>query len=63
MLHVEGEESYRFVFANKAFEKTTGLPVEQVMGRYVEDIIPEPSLSLVLTKYREAIANMERVVW
>ena len=63
MLHVEGEERYRFVFANKAFEKTTGLPVEQVMGRYVEDIIPEPSLSLVLTKYREAVVNMERVVW
>ncbi|GAB2860864.1 sensor histidine kinase [Hymenobacter ruber] len=63
VLSVEGEGRYRFVFANKAFEKTTGLPLEQVLGRYVEDIIPEPSLSLVLTKYREAIASMERVVW
>ncbi|GAB3861868.1 hypothetical protein GCM10028822_41870 [Hymenobacter terrigena] len=63
VLDVEGEGRYRFVFANQAFEKTTGLPVEQVLGRYVEDIIPEPSLSLVLGKYREAIASMERVVW
>ncbi|MFC6223563.1 PAS domain S-box protein [Hymenobacter artigasi] len=63
VLNVEGEGRYRFVFANKAFEKTTGLPVEQVVGRYVEDIIPEPSLSLVLTKYREAISSMERVIW
>ncbi|MGY3090099.1 PAS domain S-box-containing protein [Hymenobacter sp. UYAg731] len=63
VLNVEGEGRYRFIFANKAFEKTTGLPLAQVLGRYVEDIIPEPSLSLVLTKYREAIARMERVVW
>ncbi|MDB5268855.1 MAG: hypothetical protein JWP58_1895 [Hymenobacter sp.] len=63
VLNVEGEGRYRFVFANKAFEKTTGLPVAQVLGRFVEDIIPEPSLSLVLGKYREAIASMERVVW
>lgn len=63
VLNVEGEGRCRFVFANKAFEKTTGLPLAQVLGRYVEDIIPEPSLSLVLGKYREAIARMERVVW
>jgi PAS domain S-box-containing protein len=63
VLNVEAEGRYRFVFANKAFEKTTGLPVAQVLGRFVEDIIPEPSLSLVLGKYREAIATMQRVVW
>ena len=63
VLNVEAEGRYQFVFANKAFEKTTGLPVAQVLGRYVEDVIPEPSLSLVLTKYREAILSMERVVW
>ncbi|WP_408610788.1 PAS domain-containing protein [Hymenobacter siberiensis] len=34
VLNVEGEGRYRFVFANKAFEKTTGQPVEQVVGRY-----------------------------
>ncbi|GAA4032315.1 hypothetical protein GCM10022409_15700 [Hymenobacter glaciei] len=63
VLDVEDEDQYRFIFANKAFEKIAGLPVEQVIGRYVQDIIPEPSLSLVLTKHREAIARMERVVW
>ncbi|MCI1189321.1 PAS domain-containing sensor histidine kinase [Hymenobacter sp. DH14] len=63
VLNVEAVDRYRFVFANKAFEKTTGLPVAQVLGRYVEEVIPEPSLSLVLTKYREAIETMQRVVW
>ncbi|WP_460500050.1 sensor histidine kinase [Hymenobacter agri] len=63
VLNVEDGGRYRFVFANKAFEKTTGLPVAQVLGRYVEDVIPEPSLSLVRTKYREAIATLQRVMW
>ncbi|OGX82879.1 hypothetical protein BEN48_17405 [Hymenobacter glacialis] len=63
VLRVEEGGRYQFVFANKAFEKTTGLPLKRVLGRYVQDIIPEPSLSLVLTKYREAIASMEPVVW
>ena len=63
VLNVEVAGRYRFVFANKAFEKTTGLPAGQVLGRYVEEVIPEPSLSLVLSKYREAIDDMKRVVW
>ena len=63
VLSVEDEGRYRFVSANKAFEKTTGLPVEQVLGHCVDEIIPEPSLSLVLAKYREAIASMKPVVW
>ena len=63
VLNVEGEGRYRFVFVSKAFEITTGLPLAQVLGRPVEEIIPEPSLSLVLNKYREAIETMQRVVW
>ncbi|WP_460550483.1 sensor histidine kinase [Hymenobacter daeguensis] len=63
VLSVEADGGYRFVFANKAFEKTTGLPPEKVVGHQVQAVIPEPSLSLVLTKYKEAIATGERVVW
>ncbi|MBO2011791.1 sensor histidine kinase [Hymenobacter negativus] len=63
LLNVEDDGRYRFLFVNKAFEKTTGLPVDKVEGNYVEDIIPEPSLSLVLTKYNEAVTTLQRVVW
>ena len=63
VLNIEAAGRYRFVFANKAFEKTTGLPLAKVLGCYVEEVIPEPSLSLVLTRYREAIETMQRVVW
>lgn len=63
VLQVELEGRYRFIFANKAFEKTTGLPPEKVVGSYVQDIIPEPSLSLVLEKYQQAISTKQRVSW
>jgi PAS domain S-box-containing protein len=63
VLSVEEDERYRFVFANKAFEKTTGLPPDKVVGRYVSEVIPEPSLSMVLAKYHEAVTTLARVVW
>ncbi|MBF9237092.1 PAS domain-containing sensor histidine kinase [Hymenobacter sp. BT683] len=63
VLSVEDDGRYRFVFANKAFERTTGVPAEKVAGSYVDEVIPEPSLSLVLTKYQQAVATLERVVW
>jgi len=33
---------------NPAFTAATGLAAEQVVGKLVHDVIPEPSLSLVL---------------
>jgi len=63
VLSVEEDGRYRFVFANNAFAKTTGLPLEKVAGRYVDEVIPEPSLSLVLTKYRQAVVTREQVAW
>ena len=62
-LDVEPEGRYRFTFANKAFKKTTGLEPQQVVGRYVDDVIPEPSLDLVLEKYAQAVATGEQVKW
>ncbi|MDO7853677.1 sensor histidine kinase [Hymenobacter convexus] len=63
VLSVEDDGRYRFIFANKAFEKATGVPVEMVVGKLVDEVIPEPSLSLVLTKYQEAVATRMRVAW
>lgn len=63
VLSVEESGRYRFLFANRAFEKTTGLPPEKVVGKYVDEVIPEPSLSLVLTNYREAVTTLQRVIW
>jgi PAS domain S-box-containing protein len=57
------EEHFRFLEINPAFTRATGLTVQQVVGKLVEEVIPEPSLSLVLTKYREAIHERRTVRW
>jgi len=62
-LTVEPDEKYRFTSVNSAFTRTTGLPFGQVVGTYVNDIIPEPSLSMVLKKYRQAIEKKAIVRW
>jgi PAS domain S-box-containing protein len=63
VLEVQKYERYLFLSVNKAFADTTGIPVEKVTGRYLHDIMPEPSLSLVLEKYREAIDGKKIVRW
>jgi PAS domain S-box-containing protein len=63
VVDVEGIDTYRFSFANKAFQVTTGLPVSVVEGSLVDKIIPEPSLSLVKEKYAEAIRTGKQLSW
>jgi PAS domain S-box-containing protein len=62
-LAVEGPDRYRFLSVNPAFYAATGLSESGVVGRLVEEVVPEPSRSLVRAKYREAIARSERMSW
>jgi PAS domain S-box-containing protein len=62
-LTVEPHEQYRFTSVNSAFSRTTGLPSGQVIGKKANEIIPEPSLLLVLGKYRQAIEEKAIVRW
>src|SRR4051812_6737539 len=55
LLDVEPDEGYRFVAVNPPFLASTGLTEEQVVGRRVEEVIPEASLGLVLARYAHAI--------
>ena len=41
----------------------TGLDPDEVMGKLVQEVIPEPSCSLVLERYREAVSRRETVQW
>jgi two-component system, cell cycle sensor histidine kinase and response regulator CckA len=54
---------YRFETVNHSFEKTTGLSKSLVEGKYVDEVIPEPSLSMVLGNYAKAIREREIVNW
>ena len=60
---VEGEGQFRFVSVNPAFLRVTGLTREMVVGKTVNEVIPEPSLTIVLGKYRQAIEEKTTVVW
>ena len=62
-LAVESHGQYRFTSVNSAFCRTTGLPPGQVIGKNVNEIIPEPSLLLVLEKYRQAVEEKAIVRW
>jgi two-component system, cell cycle sensor histidine kinase and response regulator CckA len=60
---VEADDTYRFVSVNKAFCRITGLSEEMIAGKLVNEVIPEPSLSMVLEKYRQAIRENSIVRW
>ncbi|MFK5959196.1 MAG: PAS domain S-box protein [Lutibacter sp.] len=62
-LTVENEGQYRFTSVNKAFTNAIGIKKEAILGKLVSEIIPEPSLSLVLKKYKEAITKKAIVHW
>ena len=63
VLGVEEGGGYRFTSVNPAFRAVTGLPPEAVVGKLISEVIPQPSLDLVLAKYREAIEGKRTVRW
>jgi PAS domain S-box-containing protein len=60
---VEADGRYRFLSVNPAFVSTSGLEYSQVIGKRVDEVIPEPSLTLVLEKLREATQAKRVVRW
>lgn len=62
-LKVEEKGTYRFLTVNDMFCKATGLKKEQVEGKNVNEVIPEPSRSLVLKNYKKAIKQKSIVWW
>ncbi len=62
-LEVLPGEVYRFVSVNPAFTRTTGLGAEQVVGRRIDEVIPEPELTVARRRYAEAIATRRTVRW
>ncbi len=62
-IKVETGGKYIFTSVNQCFITTTGLSKEQIIGKNVTEVIPEPSLSVVLKKYAEAIREKRIVRW
>jgi PAS domain S-box-containing protein len=61
-LGLDGDR-FRFLEINHAFTVATGLDEANVVGKFVDEVIPEPSLSLVLKNYRTAIREKRTVRW
>jgi two-component system cell cycle sensor histidine kinase/response regulator CckA len=62
-LVVEPEGRFRFISVNAAFLRVTGLSREMVVGKTVNEVIPESSLPVVLGKYQQAIEENATVLW
>ena len=63
LISVEPAERYRFVYVNSAFLRATGLNSDQVIGKYVNEVIPPDRHELVFTNYRKAILDRVTVMW
>lgn len=62
-LNVKAAGEYIFSSVNKSFLNATGLALDQIIGKNVKDVIPEPSLSIVLGHYETAIKTKSSVSW
>jgi PAS domain S-box-containing protein len=60
---VEPNERFRFLSVNPSFLAATGLSENQVTGKLVNEVIPEPSCSMVLGHYKQAIRERKTIRW
>lgn len=62
-LSVEPNNTFRFISINQPFLDATGLQEKQVVGKTVNEVIPEPSLTMVIEKYNRAISEKATQRW
>ncbi|OFY51272.1 MAG: hypothetical protein A2W85_04550 [Bacteroidetes bacterium GWF2_41_31] len=55
LLEVTSDKRFRNLEMNPAFEKSTGLPREQLIGKFIEETVPEEVASIVNAKYRHCV--------
>src|SRR6516164_4496148 len=60
---VEPVGEFRFLSVSRDFLVATGLTRQQIVGSLVRNVIPPPSLDMVLNRYREAILSGQTVRW
>jgi PAS domain S-box-containing protein len=60
---VEPDGQYRYLSINPAFTRATGLREQDVVGRKVQDVVPQESLDEVLAHFDKAVAERRTVMW
>ena len=62
-LAVEPDDCFRFLSINQAFLSSTGLTEDQIVGKRIEEVIPEPSVWMVRDNYKKAIEENRVIRW
>ena len=62
-LAVEPDDRFRFISTNLAFQRRSGLTEDQIAGRLVQEVIPEPAQALVLENCRKATRTRNTASW
>ena len=63
VVRVEPDDVFRFISVNRRFLEATGLQEHQIVGKEINEVIPEQSAALVLQKYKEAVQKNRSVQW
>jgi PAS domain S-box-containing protein len=63
LVNHEGNNKFKYVSVNHSFYKLTGYNEEYVIGHYIEEVLPEPIIDLVIAKFNEAINSKKDVIW
>jgi PAS domain S-box-containing protein len=63
LLQVEPGNCYRFLCVNLSFLKMTGLSGEDVVGKRIDEVLPQISHAPRKEKYQEAIRGRKTVSW
>jgi PAS domain S-box-containing protein len=63
LLSVEPDDCFRFVSINPAFLAVTGLRREQVVGKRVQEVLPESAQALAIHNYKQALRENKTVKW
>ena len=63
LLGVEPDDTYRFLSVNGSFLTITGLDAEDVIGKRIQEVLPEAAHALALGKYQEAIRERKTARW
>ncbi len=63
LLSVESDDFFRFAAINQAFLTVTGLTREQIVGKRIEDVLPEDVHTITKDRYKQAIQANRTIKW
>jgi PAS domain S-box-containing protein len=63
LLRVEDDDCFRFVSVNEEFMRDRGLREDEIVGKRIEEVLPESSHALIKGKYSEAVRENRTVSW